>query len=87
LRKLEIAAQIVTGDAGTYRFPEGPIVVFLYNPFGVPTIQKVIEHLPEQSESYLIYVNPQHQAVFSGFRKLHSDRVVTVLARGGDLTA
>lgn len=84
LRKLDIAAEIVTCDAGAYRFPDRPIVVFLYNPFGVPTMQKVIEHLPERGESYVIYVNPQHRPVFSGFDELYSDPLVAVLARRRD---
>lgn len=29
LKKLEIAAEIVTTDASAYRFPDRPIVVFL----------------------------------------------------------
>lgn len=85
LKKLNIAAEIVAADAGAYCFPDRPIVVFLYNPFGEPTMRKVTKHLREHNRAYVIYVNPQHLSLFSGFRPVYSDRLLTVLTTCEDL--
>ncbi len=51
------------GSALDYRFPEGPLVVFMFNPFGPPALTQVVENLARHPDFvYLIYINPQHKA-------------------------
>lgn len=49
-------------DAGEYVFPPDPLVVHLFNPFGVPVIQKLVERLERSileadREIYVLYRN------------------------------
>jgi len=43
-RKCE-SIQIVCADAATFPIPQGPLVIFLYNPFGRPVMQNVVDNL------------------------------------------
>jgi SAM-dependent methyltransferase len=43
-------------DATEYVFPEGPLVVFLYNPFGHEVMLKVARNTPRRA--WVVYVNP-----------------------------
>ena len=57
-------AEVLCADASSYEFPLEPIVVFLYNPFGTPTMQKVIANLIESLRTcpravVVIYVRPE----------------------------
>ena len=66
---------IVEGDAATFRMPEGPLVILLYNPFGETTMRHVLTHLcAERSGSadavYVAYFNPVHEFVFGEFPPL-----------------
>jgi SAM-dependent methyltransferase len=52
-----------TGDATTFDYPAGPLVLYLYNPFLVPTLKRCLRNLArsladEPREVYLIYINP-----------------------------
>ena len=59
--------ECVTGDAGAYRPPAGPKVVYMFNPFGPSVLKRALGKLaPEHSDRggpplYLIY----HEAVHS----------------------
>lgn len=44
-------------DATQYKFPEGPLVVFLYNPFGAEVMEKVAQNLVGL-DAYIVYINP-----------------------------
>lgn len=65
-------AEVITEDAAEYVFPKERLCVFMYNPFGLPVLSKVVSHLP--SDSIVVYVSPQHPMhiptvrVGSGFR-------------------
>ncbi|HYZ14759.1 MAG TPA: class I SAM-dependent methyltransferase [Candidatus Acidoferrum sp.] len=54
--------RIVRGDAGTYRFPPGHLVVYLYNPFQAPVLQAVLANLTrplkKRREVVLLYHTP-----------------------------
>jgi SAM-dependent methyltransferase len=80
-RRLAIPAALVLADAAAYHFPDRPIVTFLYNPFGIPTLQGVIEKLRHHRHSvHVIYVNPTHDSLFSGFDLLYRDRLLAVVS-------
>ncbi|HEY5329682.1 MAG TPA: class I SAM-dependent methyltransferase [Acidobacteriaceae bacterium] len=65
LSRLGIAnASVVEEDAATVAFPDGPVVVFMYNPFRPPVFDAVIERLAKhQYPLFLIYVTPEHRNV------------------------
>jgi predicted RNA methylase len=81
LRKLKIDAEILQADAASFRLPDEPVVVFLYNPFGTSTMHAVIEKLLNHRHAvHVIYVNPKHGNLFSGFRRLYSDHAVSLFS-------
>jgi hypothetical protein len=51
------------GDAASFQFPSGNIVVYIYNPFGQEVLTKVLAALEaamaaERREVYLVYMYP-----------------------------
>lgn len=60
---------IVLGDAASFRFPAGPLVVYLYHPFCRPVLEQVLENLKsalaeEPREALVIYINHElHDAL------------------------
>lgn len=60
--------EIVHGDAGEYVLPSGPLVVYLYNPFGEVTLRQSLDRAAEAVAAeprpvHLVYRNPQLAAV------------------------
>jgi SAM-dependent methyltransferase len=79
-RKLGISPRIVSADAALFEFPDRPFVLFLFNPFGSPTMQSVLNQLNRTRHPvHVIYINPIHQSLFTGFRALYSDHTMSVL--------
>lgn len=61
-------AEVKQGDAATFTFPNEPLVVFLYNPFGAPVVRAVLDNLERSLEASprdvrLLYFEPVHDAV------------------------
>ena len=58
------SASIIHGDAAEFQFPNGDLVVFLYNPFGRPVIERVAANLArsDAAKLYVIYQKPVHAA-------------------------
>lgn len=81
LRKLNIAAEIIEANVSTYELPDEPVVVFLYNPFGVLTMQAVLNMLRRHRQSlHIVYINPRHRDLFGSFRQIHCDQLVSVMS-------
>jgi len=57
--------RIVRGDAATFRFPQGPLVVYLYNPFDAVLLARVTARLAreERPELAVLYHTPVERAV------------------------
>lgn len=57
--------RIVRGDAATFRFPQGPLVVYLYNPFDAVLLARVTARLAreQRSELAVLYHTPVERAV------------------------
>ena len=53
-------AVVIDADAATFSLPQGNLVVFLFNPFRNPLVQKVVANLeqPRAGKLYVIYSNP-----------------------------
>jgi SAM-dependent methyltransferase len=45
--------RIVRGDAATFRFPKGDLVVYLYNPFDATLLARVIANLAREERANL----------------------------------
>lgn len=58
--------RIVCRDALDFRFPAGDLIVYLYNPFGESSVQRLAEELAHLNNGarYILYHTPVHRAVF-----------------------
>lgn len=67
---------LLCGDAARHPLPDGPLVVWWFNPFGADVVRAVLGRLVER-DVLLIYVTPTHRPLVeqAGFREL---------AAGGD---
>jgi 16S rRNA G966 N2-methylase RsmD len=58
--------EIICADAADFEFPDGNLVIYLFNPFERPVMEKVIHRLAKASEAkterrvFVIYHNPKH---------------------------
>lgn len=57
--------EFICGDASAYPFPESPLIVYLFNPFGSTIIRRVAENLIESWRHkprpiLVLYANPVH---------------------------
>ena len=71
--KAKSPMRMMCGDAVEFRFPKGPCVVFLFNPFGASVMRRLLvrvgeafRDLPGQVD--LLYVNHEQEHVFEGQR-------------------
>ena len=70
--KLDVSADIVTGDATEYKDIDGYSIFFLYNPFGENGVRKVVHNIlasrkRRKRDIFLVYGNPfYHKAVVEG---------------------
>jgi SAM-dependent methyltransferase len=74
-------ASVVHGDATEFAFPEGDLVVFLFNPFGPELMAKVAANLElrRHGKLYVIYVKPYFGHIFDASRGIK--RLGTTAAR------
>jgi len=60
--------RIVEGDATEFALPAGPVLLFLFNPFGAPVMRRLLKNLSAQLEERpapvsLLYVNNEQEGV------------------------
>jgi SAM-dependent methyltransferase len=69
-------------DALEYRFPDEPLVVYLYNPFDEHLLARLIGALLARRESkdYVVYVNPVHRFLFeaSALEAVSDERALAI---------
>ncbi len=54
--------RIVEGDAEEFALPAGPLVVFLFNPFGAAVLRRLLKNWRKREESLdLLYVNNEQE--------------------------
>ncbi|HEV3154799.1 MAG TPA: class I SAM-dependent methyltransferase [Candidatus Baltobacteraceae bacterium] len=83
--------RIVCRDATAFRFPPGDLVIYLYNPFGESTMQRLIDRLAQQTagDVCVLYHTPVHRDLFDehsafecvgdlGFGKIYRKRLSAV---------
>jgi SAM-dependent methyltransferase len=66
---------IIQGDAAAYPLPDGPVLIWLYNPFGAATLRYVLRQVCTRSPAstdpvFIAYFNPVHESVFDEFPDL-----------------
>lgn len=62
--------EVVHANAIDYELPPGPVVVFLYHPFGSETLRAVVRRIDESfcndpRPIFVMYVNPVHASVMT----------------------
>jgi SAM-dependent methyltransferase len=70
--------QSIKADATEFAFPDGPLVVYLWNPFEAPVFTRVLANLEaalarEPREIYIVYIQPDLEALLEAsgsWRKL-----------------
>jgi hypothetical protein len=68
----------VCADANSYPLPEGPLVVYLFNPFSEAVLGQTLRDIEQTLHEHprpisMVYHNPQHEGVFaehSAFEKI-----------------
>jgi predicted RNA methylase len=71
--RARVPIRVTCGDAVEFRFPTGPCVVFLFNPFGASVMRRLLVRVAEAfrerpGELDLLYVNHEQEHVFEGQR-------------------
>ena len=66
--------RIEEGDAVEFTLPEGPVLVFLFNPFGAPVMRRLLKAWKKASarreaDLDLLYVNNEHESVLESERR------------------
>lgn len=58
-RALAVPVELHCADAADYRFPDGPLVIYLYNPFGRQVMDAVARHAAQApGPVQVMYLNP-----------------------------
>lgn len=65
--------RIVEGDAAEFALPDGPLVVFMFNPFGAPVMRRLLKNwrkplAARAGDVGLLYVNNEQESVLVGQR-------------------
>ena len=71
-------------DAAEFKFPPGPCVAFLFNPFGAPVMRRLLKQISESfagraGQLDLLYANNEQEAVLkrqAGFLQLYAGQVM-----------
>lgn len=57
-----VPIEVWCDDASRLDWPEGPLVLYLYNPFDDKTLDRMLRKLPRRVPIWLAYVNPTYAA-------------------------
>jgi predicted RNA methylase len=82
--RAKTSMRLMEGDAAQFRFPPGPCLAFLFNPFGGPVMRRFARHIAASfsdrpGELDLLYVNDEQGSVLRlqpGIRRIFHDRVL-----------
>lgn len=60
---------LICMDAGEYQFPDEPLVLYMYNPFGGPVMEQVVRNVRaayrrRPRRIVVVYYNPKHSALW-----------------------
>lgn len=76
---------MVLGDAAQYELPDGPVVLYLFNPFGAPVIEAVARRATLAAQDRplrLIYMNPIHGDIWTrlGWTRRTDERAYAIFS-------
>lgn len=85
-------AKIVTGDATEVALPEAPCLLYLFNPFGKPVVERLLERLEESFRDKaglldIVYFNPECADIFAAHPGFHLLWTGTMAMSAEDLAA
>jgi predicted RNA methylase len=68
--------ECMLGDVCDFVFPPGPLVIFMWHPFGGPVFERVMQNLDnslkhDPREVYLVYLRPDFEHVIKRIQPLH----------------
>ena len=71
----EPRVRVLEADATEVKYPDGPLLLFLYHPFLAPVLIRVMKNLGKQisqdrREVYVLYANPSYPKVMARFQFL-----------------
>jgi SAM-dependent methyltransferase len=77
--------RIVCQDAAEFVLPEGPCLLYLYNPFAAPVLRRFLERVEATAGERgrvldVLYQNPEAKELFAGYGRLWSE----VIARSAE---
>jgi len=79
----------ICADATTFPFPDGPLVIYLFNPFGESGLRRVVSRLEQVLRAnprplYVLYYNPllEYVLVESVLRKIAGTHQYSVFSQG-----
>lgn len=77
-------ARVVEADAMQYELPPGPLVIYLFNPFGPPVLNAVAQRIAAAAARpdpvIVAYVNAVHRPLFDGIADLSPRKLGAVAA-------
>jgi len=66
------SVSFVCADAAEYPLPAGPLVLFMYNPFGVSIMSQVADRVARHpARIIVVYFTPKHAELFDALPRLH----------------
>ncbi len=84
------AVESICADATAFQYPEGPLLIYLFNPFPESGLRRALEHLLQAlrqrqhpGPTYVLYHNPQLEHVIpgsGGFRKIAGTHQYSIFA-------
>lgn len=77
------AMSLICGDAEAFELPDGPCVIFLFNPFGAPVIRRLLKSWSKslcgrEGQVDILYVNNEQEHILEvqkGFARLFAGQV------------
>lgn len=63
------AFEIVCDDATQFPLPDGPLLIYMYHPFGDPVMRRVVDNIEQAAIAtprpiHVVYMNPVHQGAY-----------------------
>jgi len=77
LAKVRVIAEVVQTDVCDFAFPQSDLLIYMYNPFGPPVMESVINNLVAwrgitRKQAYIVYVNPKCHSLFDAHPQFDS---------------
>jgi SAM-dependent methyltransferase len=90
--RLSHIIELVNADATTFEFPNEPLIVYMFNPFGSVIVRKVADNLLASWKAnprpiQVVYSNPVHLSEFVGWQVIDSANPARLVPEPGKNTS